>query len=321
MRKGILLMVCVMIFTSSFAVEKSTYTFAVKDSIELKLDAYCPEDTLSEHPCYIFAFGGGFKEGKRDELSYQKFLTELAENGIVAMSIDYRLGLAGRNETNLLKLAKLLETSVYMAVEDMSSAVKFALDNAEKLKINPDQIIISGSSAGAITALQTQFYQSNNSEITSQLPKDFKFAGVVSFAGALATFGEKLEYEQAPAPVLFMHGTEDVLVNYNKLVVFKRGMYGPNYLIEKLWQKNKWPYMAIRFKHFGHEVAMIGFKENVSIVLDFIDKFIINPTKIYSVDVTMAERGIDSPLLDVDSDKLYGNEKIEVAPEVVERIK
>lgn len=303
------------------AVETQTYVFAEKDGKELKLDVYMPEDTLSEHPCYIFAFGGGFKMGQRDVESYKVFLTELAKHGIVGVSIDYRLGLEGKNETNLIKLAKLLETSVKMAVEDMASAVKYMLDNSKKFKINPNQIIISGSSAGAITAIKTEYYQCNSSEVVSVLPQDFKFAAVVSFSGALASFGEKLEYKKQPSPVLFMHGTEDVLVNYNKIVVFNRGMYGPNYLIKKIWEKNKWPYMALRFKNFGHEVAMIGFKENVPIVLDFIDKFVLNPTKIYSVDMTVAEEGVDAPLLQLDSDKLYGDMKIDISPEVVERIK
>lgn len=321
MKRIILTAISAMLMVSAFAVTKSTYTFAEKDGQELKLDLYMPDDTLSEHPCYIFAFGGGFKHGKRDEPSYQKFLTEIAENGIVTISIDYRLGLAGVTESNLIKLAKILETSVTMAVEDMASAVKFTLDNAKEFKVNPKQIIISGSSAGAITALKTQFEQCNSGEMVSVLPKDFEFAGLVSFSGSLVSFGEKLQYKNAPAPVLFMHGTKDELVTYNKMVVFKRGMYGPNYLIKNLWEKNNWPYMAIRFENFGHEVAMIGFKEYVPVVLEFIDKFVINPTKIYSADMTIAEEGVESPLLDIDTDKLYGNTKFNVTPEVLERIR
>ena len=321
MKRFVLILVSAMLITPIFAVTKTTYTFAEKDGKALYLDLYMPEDTLSEHPCFIFAFGGGFKEGKRDELSYQKFLIELAENGIVGMSIDYRLGLAGVQEKSLIKLANYMVHSITMAVEDMASAVKFALDNAEEFKINPNQIIISGSSAGAITALQTQYYQCNSDDIVSVLPKDFKFAGVVSFAGAVMSFGGKLKYKTQPAPVLFMHGTEDGMVQYNKLEIFNRGMYGPKYLISKIWEKNKWPYMALRFKNFGHEVAMIGFKENVPAVLEFINEFILNPSKIYIKDITIAERGVDSPLLVLDSDKLYGGEKIEVSTEVIERIK
>ena len=319
MKRIILIAVSAILAVSTFAVNKNTYTFAEKDGQELKLDVYMPEDSLNEHPCIVFAFGGGFKMGARDEASYQKFLTEMAENGIVGVSIDYRLGLKDKKIKNLIQLAKILENAVNMAVEDMASAVEFVLKNAADLKVNTNQIMLSGSSAGAITALQTDYYLCN--EKVKNLPEDFRFAGVLSFAGAVASFGEKLEYKKQPAPVLFMHGTKDELVTYNKKVVLKRGMYGSNYLIENIWVKNNWPYMALRFRNFGHEVAMIGFKENVPIILEFIDKFVLNSNKIYVTDVTIAEQGVNEPLLQLGTDGLYGDAEVIVSDEVIERIK
>lgn len=319
MKRIILIVMSAILAVSTFAVNKNTYTFAEKDGQELKLDVYMPEDSLNEHPCIVFAFGGGFKMGARDEASYQKFLTEMAENGIVGVSIDYRLGLKDKKIKNLIQLAKILENSVNMAVEDMVSAVEFVLKNAADLKVNTKQIMLSGSSAGAITALQTDYYLCN--EKVKNLPEDFRFAGVISFAGAVASFGEKLEYKKQPAPVLFMHGTKDELVTYNKKVVLKRGMYGSNYLIENIWVKNNWPYMALRFRNFGHEVAMIGFKENVPTILEFIDKFVLNPNKIYVTDVTIAEQGVNEPLLQLGTDGLYGDAEVIISDEVIERIK
>lgn len=319
MKRIILSVIFAMLMVSTFAVNKSTYAFAEKDGQTLKLDVYMPEDTLKEHPCIVFAFGGGFKMGARDEASYQKFLTEMAENGIVGVSIDYRLGLKDKKIKNLIQLAKILENSVNMAVEDMASAVKFVLENATELKVNSKQIMLSGSSAGAITSLQTDYYLCNSR--IKELPEDFRFAGVISFAGAVASFGEKLEYKKQPAPVLFMHGTKDELVTYNKQVVLKRGMYGSNYLIENLWVKNNWPYMALRFRNFGHEVAMIGFKENVPTILEFIDRFVLNPNKIYVTDVTIAEQGVNEPLLQLGTDGLYGDAEVIISDEVIERIK
>ena len=319
MKRIILIVMSAILAVSTFAVNKSTYTFAEKDGQELKLDVYMPEDSLNEHPCIVFAFGGGFKMGTRDEASYQKFLTEMAENGIVGVSIDYRLGLKDKKIKNLIQLAKILENSVNMAVEDMASAVEFVLKNAADLKVNTKQIMLSGSSAGAITALQTDYYLCN--EKVKNLPEDFRFAGVLSFAGAVASFGEKLEYKKQPAPVLFMHGTKDGLVAYDKKVVLKRGMYGSNYLIENIWVKNNWPYMALRFRNFGHEVAMIGFKENVPTILEFIDKFVLNQNKIYVTDVTIAEQGVNEPLLQLGTDGLYGDAEVIVSDEVIERIK
>jgi hypothetical protein len=118
-----------------------------------------------------------------------------------------------------------------------------------------------------------------------------------------------------------MHGTKDELVTYNKKVVLKRGMYGSNYLIENIWVKNNWPYMALRFRNFGHEVAMLGFKENVPTVLEFIDKFVLNPTKFYVEDITIAEQGVNEPLLQLGTDGLYGDAEVIISDDVIERIK
>ena len=113
MKRIILIVVSAILAVSTFAVNKNTYTFAEKDGQELKLDVYMPEDSLAEHPCLVFAFGGGFKMGARDEASYQNFLTEMAENGIVGVSIDYRLGLKDKKIKNLIQLAKILERNHY----------------------------------------------------------------------------------------------------------------------------------------------------------------------------------------------------------------
>ena len=68
MKRIILIAVSAILAVSTFAVNKSTYTFAEKDGQELKLDVYMPEDSLNEHPCIVFAFGGG--DGSNDYLPH-----------------------------------------------------------------------------------------------------------------------------------------------------------------------------------------------------------------------------------------------------------
>jgi hypothetical protein len=79
--------------------------------------------------------------------------------------------------------------------------------------------------------------------------------------------------------------------------------------------------MALRFRNFGHEVAMIGFKENVPTILEFIDKFVLNQNKIYVTDVTIAEQGVNEPLLQLGTDGLYGDAEVVISDEVIKRIK
>ena len=75
-------------------VVRTTHHYATHEGIELMLDRY---DVATEsdyaRPCMIFAFGGGFYRGERDNEMYISYFERLAREGIVAISIDYRLGL------------------------------------------------------------------------------------------------------------------------------------------------------------------------------------------------------------------------------------
>lgn len=321
MKKIGLLLLLVCSLTSVWAVQPTTVTFAQRDTCELMMDIYMPDDTLSSHPCVFFVFGGGFKMGERDTPSAVTYMENMAKAGIVGISIDYRLGLKGVESTSLIELAKLMENAVNVGVEDAYSAVNYVLEHAKELKVNPQQIVLSGSSAGAIISLQCDYYLQNNHELSHVLPADFKFGGVVSFSGAIAAFNGKVKYKQQPAPTFFMHGTKDELVVYNKMMVFGKGMFGPNALA-KQFVKKQWPYQFIRFTNFGHEIASIGYKEHAQEVIDFVDRFVVHKAPL-QIDMKWAEKGIDKPLMDIDPAGLYGKTDVElsVSPEVIERIR
>lgn len=306
---------------SAWAVQKNTYTFATRDTCQLQMDVYMPQDTLQTHPCVFFVFGGGFKMGQRDTPSAVAYLEQLAQNGIVGVAIDYRLGLKGVESTSLIELAKYMENAVNMGVEDTFDAIRYVLNHAQELKINPQQLVLSGSSAGAIISLQCDYYLQNGHPLSQKLPQSFRLGGVVSFSGAIAAFNGKVTYKNPPAPTFFLHGTKDKLVQYNKLMVFGKGMFGSNALA-KQFDKNGWPYQFYRFKNFGHEIAVIGYKEHIDHVCNFIQRFVVEKQPL-QIDCTWAEKGIDKPLMDIDPAGLYGkgDAQLSVSPQVLERIR
>lgn len=321
MKRVLFLLFFISAFASAWAVQKFTYVFAERDTCNLKMDVYMPDDTLSAHPCVFFVFGGGFKMGERDTPSAVTYMENIAKAGMVGISIDYRLGLKGVESTSLIELAKLMENAVNVGVEDTYSAVSYVLEHASQLKVNPNQIVLSGSSAGAIISLQCDYYLQNGHELSKVLPKGFKFGGIVPFSGAIAAFNGKVKYQQQPAPTLFMHGTKDKLVVYNKLMVFGKGMFGSNALA-KQFKKNGWPYQFIRFTNFGHEIAVMGYKEHADAVVDFVNRFVVGQAKL-QIDMNWAEEGINKPLMDIDPAGLYGKNDVQlsVSPEVLERIR
>lgn len=321
MKRMLMYLALTLVSLPLWAVQKSTYVFAERDTCQLYMDVYMPDDTLTSHPCVLFVFGGGFKSGERNSPSAVAYMEKIAENGMVGIAIDYRLGLKGVETTSLVELAKVMERAVNMGVEDTYSAVNYVLAHAAQFKVNPSQLVLSGSSAGAIISLQCDYYLQNRHELSKVLPANFKFGGIVSFSGAIAAFNGKVKYQQQPAPTLFMHGTKDKLVVYNKLMVFGKGMFGSNALA-KQFVKNGWSYQFIRFTNFGHEIAVIGYKEHADAVVDFVNRFVVAKASI-QIDMNWAEKGVDKPLMDIDPAGLYGKSEtsLSVSPQVLERIR
>ena len=163
-----------------------TYLFVQRDTCDLFMDVYNPASGSNttafglEKPTVIFMFGGGFIGGTRDDADYHKWFRQMTENGYRVISIDYRLGLKGSNKVGVAQV-NVLDKAIHMAVEDLFSATNFILDNADQFGVRPDNIVISGSSAGAITVMQAEYEIANNTAWASVLPAGFNYAGLMSF--------------------------------------------------------------------------------------------------------------------------------------------
>ena len=259
-----------------------TYLFIKRDTCNLFMDVYDPapgSDTLlcgKKKPTIIFAFGGSFARGRRDSENYLSWFKSMSNNGYRIVSIDYRLGLKGVDKVGVGQVNEL-DHAIHIAVEDMVSATKYLLDNAETLGIDPDNIVISGSSAGAITALQTDFELNNRTKWVSPLPENFRYSGVMAFAGAILSRQGKLTYNEEPAPTLLLHGTEDSVVPYKQIKVFKLGFFGADKIAER-FEKFGYPYQIFRYAGHNHEIATSMY-ETLEEQLLFLEGNVINKNR------------------------------------------
>ena len=237
----------------------ATYVYEKRDTCDLFMDVYDPadgsEETFMGHrkPTIIFMFGGGFIGGNRDDQSYNSWFRMLTENGYRVISIDYRLGLKGTSKVGIAQV-NVLDKAIHMAVEDLFSATNFILDNTEQLGVERDNIVISGSSAGAISVMQAEYELANRTSYASVLPQDFNYAGVMSFAGAILSRKGKVKYETAPCPTMMLHGTADKIVPYKQIALFNLGFYGGGKLAER-FKKFGYGYNMYHFIDYGHEIA------------------------------------------------------------------
>ena len=191
-------------------VQQQTYTYA--DT--LKLDFYdVEEDPLDKRPLLVVVHGGGFSVGQRDNPTEVKFSKTMAKMGYTVASISYRLTRKGK-ETGFgcdCPTQEKLET-IKMSGEDVLKALHFLKEKNELFKIDFDRVILIGSSAGAEAVVNLAYMR--GSDIYKDLPYgELKFAGVVSFAGALLEL-ESLTSENA-VPTMFFHGIKDRLVPYD----------------------------------------------------------------------------------------------------------
>ena len=236
-----------------------TYMFAQRDTCALYLDVYNPakgsETTFNgkAKPTVIFMFGGGFIRGTRDDQDYHKWFRTMTQNGYRVISIDYRLGLKGSNKVGVAQV-NVLDKAIHMAVEDLFSATTFIIDNADHLGVDPSNIVISGSSAGAISVMQAEYEISNMTKWAAVLPEGFNYAGVMSFSGAILSREGKVDFKKKPCPVLMLHGTADELVPYKQIAVFNLGFFGGGKLVKR-WQKYGYNYNMFHFIGYGHEIA------------------------------------------------------------------
>ena len=265
-----------------FLSPSETYLYVKRDTCDLYLDIYNPAAGSQtyfdgkEKPSIIFMFGGGFIGGERNNEFYNKWFKQLTDNGYRVISIDYRLGLKGSNKVGVAQV-NVLDNAIHMVVEDLFSATNFIIDNAAELGINPNNMVISGSSAGAISAMQAEYEIANKTKWAEVLPEGFNYAGVMSFAGAILSREGKVDYKNAPCPTLMLHGTADGLVPYEQIAFFNLGFFGGGKLVER-FKKFDLNYNMYHFTDYGHEIAG-SMETTLDLQLKFLETNVIQGKK------------------------------------------
>ena len=285
----ILTTLCLFGVLSAMGQSKSTYPFVERDST-LYLDVHRPAVARADKAAVISVFGGGFILGARDNDYQSRLADSLTERGFTVINIDYRLGLKDSvrvaNHTRLTDLDKLFQYCIDIATEDCAAAVKWVVEHADEIDIDPTKIALTGSSAGAITVLQLDFCRANGWPQASALPKGWKPAAVIPYAGGVMCKPADLKYETDPAPTLLMHGTKDKIVAYNELgIPFHPKLFGSK-AIDRKMKSLDIPHWFIRFEGIGHEVAS-WFPGSVDLFCAFVNQCLSG--RVSNLDATMTD--------------------------------
>lgn len=256
-------------------VVRQTFHYATHDGQELLLDRYMLDEACEEsRPCMIFAFGGGFVQGARDTDFYQGYFERLADEGIVVVSIDYRLGLKTLpSDGGIVAMIGAFDNAVTIAVEDIYAATNYVCDNAQEWGVDTSMIMLSGSSAGAISVVQAEWMRCNGDERAAVLPDGFRYAGIVSCAGAIFSIDGRPRFDSMPAPMMLFHGTSDSNVPYDHASMFGVGFYGSAYIVKQLdkLDASYWFYSA---EYVDHTLAGTPLIDQCDLIMQFIRDFV-----------------------------------------------
>lgn len=194
---------------------------------QLKLDVYLPPSRKegAKYPLLVWIHGGGFVTG--DKETSEKFSTEIASEGFVVSSINYRIGWT-QSETNTCEGDTTeAKEAYYRAIQDARAAIRYLVANSGTYGIDTNWIFIGGASAGGVTSLSIPYLTDELAagylgSIPSKLgPLDagntltntFKIKGILSMWGAIGN-PEMITPENA-VPTIFFQGTEDNVTPFN----------------------------------------------------------------------------------------------------------
>jgi acetyl esterase/lipase len=233
-----------------------TYKYKEIGNTVLKLDIWYPNQIKQAYPLIFFAHGGGWISGFRNQPNNVSWCKFLASRGFATASIDYRLAM--RNNMEII-------------LTDYTDALDFIKNNAAKLRINKDHIVLMGLSAGGhLALLYASFYTFMNHETKMKgikgvsiyySPSDLRdmfgkeqkslsarFATIATLKGmpdkkpSLYHYYSPVEWiSERMIPTLVVHGRKDMVVPYTSSIN----------LVSKLKSKNI-PCGFLLHKEGGH---------------------------------------------------------------------
>jgi dienelactone hydrolase len=261
------------------SIEVQTYTYSSKNGQNLDMDIYSPAFDKEEHrPVIIYVHGGAFMEGTRNSPEIVNFCRKLAGYGYVCASISYRLSRKGTDSGFGCECPATDKLNTFRsAVEDLQDAVFFLIQRRESLGIDPQKVILAGSSAGAETVLNTA-YQAPMCYGLESGP--VSYAGVISMAGAIPDTVKI--YPESAVPSLLFHGTCDDLVPYASASHRHCRKDQPGYLVlygswaiaDKLALLHV-PYWLHTTCGGGHEIASKPMKDYFDVITSFCYEFVV----------------------------------------------
>ena len=199
-----------------------------------RLDIYYNPLSSKPTPVVLHIHGGGWNHGTKES---QTGFGLYFKAGFAVVNVEYRL---------------VQVATAPAAIEDIRTALHYIKENAEKLNIDPDKIVIEGGSSGAHLALMAGLLENNrifDTNCSSEL--DMKVAAIISnYAPSdlpsllinstlsnsltkwldikannhefVASVSPLTYIKKSSPPVFIVHGNADKIVPYSQSVTLQK---------------------------------------------------------------------------------------------------
>jgi para-nitrobenzyl esterase len=140
----------------------------------LYLNVWTPAKSGKERlPVLVYFYGGGFMAGDGSEPRYDG--ESMAQKGIVALTVNYRLGVFGFLAHPELSKEASYHASGNYGLLDQAAALRWVKQNISAFGGDPKRVTIAGESAGSVSV---------SAQMASPLSKDL-IAGAIGESGAI----------------------------------------------------------------------------------------------------------------------------------------
>ncbi len=144
----------------------------------LYLNVWTPSKTGKEKlPVLVYFYGGGFIAGDGSEPRYDG--ESMAQKGMVAITVNYRLGVFGFFAHPELSQASPYKASGNYGFLDQAAALRWVKENIAAFGGDPNKVTIAGESAGSMSV---------SAQMASPLSRNL-IAGAIGESGALVNSG------------------------------------------------------------------------------------------------------------------------------------
>ena len=173
-------------------------------TVQLKMDMYNPAgDTATNRIAVIWVHGGSFFFGDKND--FAGTARDFAKRGFVTFSINYRM-----TDHSVTPTSNEIGPVTQAVKHDILAAVRWVRAHASEYGIDPDRIVIGGTSAGAWSSLYAA-YDTANVGSSGTPGVSSRVSAIISLAGGMRN-GDLGLITAGEPPAIFIHGNQDGVV-------------------------------------------------------------------------------------------------------------